>query len=183
MELNENLVKICIEAGAYKAFILTTDKIPFDESLRSYCEANICGNYGKNYACPPGVGDGIELIEKAKKYRKALIFQTVNQIEDSFDFDGMKEAASKHSKIADTINKYMKKQSDNYLQLTAGECSVCKVCAQIENKPCRFPDRAISSLEAYCMNVSILAELCNMKYINGQNTVTYFGAFLFSQSV
>ncbi|MBM3710008.1 MAG: DUF2284 domain-containing protein, partial [Actinobacteria bacterium] len=36
------------------------------------------------------------------------------------------------------------------------------------------------SLEAYCMNVSTLAELCNMKYINGQNTVTYFGAFLFN---
>ncbi|MBM3708346.1 MAG: DUF2284 domain-containing protein, partial [Actinobacteria bacterium] len=38
----------------------------------------------------------------------------------------------------------------------------------------------ISSLEAYCMNVSTLAGLCNMKYINGQNTVTYFGAFLFN---
>ncbi|MGM0366804.1 MAG: DUF2284 domain-containing protein, partial [Actinomycetota bacterium] len=107
------------------------------------------------------------------------VFQTVTQIEDSFDFEGMKEAALKHSKIADTINKDIKKQSDNYLQLTAGECSVCSVCAQVENKPCRFPDKAISSLEAYCMNVSTLAELCHMKYINGQNTVTYFGAFLF----
>ncbi|MBM3714098.1 MAG: DUF2284 domain-containing protein, partial [Actinobacteria bacterium] len=71
-------------------------------------------------------------------------------------------------------------QFDGYLQLTAGECSVCQVCAQVENKPCRFPEKAISSLEAYCMNVSTLAGLCNMKYINGQNTVTYFGAFLFN---
>ena len=65
------------------------------------------------------------------------------------------------------------------IQLTAGKCTVCKVCTLIENKPCRFPDKAISSLEAYCMNVSILAKLCHMNYINGQNTVTYFGAFLF----
>jgi predicted metal-binding protein len=180
IESEENLVKTCIEAGAFKAFVITTDKIPFDENLRSYCETNYCGSYGKNYACPPSVGDCKELIKKAKNYKKALIFQTVTQIEDSFDFEGMKEAAFKHSKIAETINKDIEKQYVNYLQLTAGECSTCPVCALVENKPCRFPDKAISSLEAYCMNVSILAKLCNMKYINGQNTVTYFGAFLFN---
>jgi len=179
VESEENLVKTCIEAGAYKAFVISTGKIPFDENFRSYCEANSCGNYGKNYACPPNVGDSKELIEKAKSYKKALVFQTVTEIEDSFDFEGMKEAALKHSKVADTINKDIKEQSNNYLQLTAGKCSVCEICALIENKPCKFPDKAISSLEAYCMNVSILAELCHMKYINGQNTVTYFGAFLF----
>ena len=179
MESEENFIKTCIEAGAYKAFVIATDDIPFDENLRSYCKANYCGNYGKNYACPPSIGDGKELIEKAKNYKKALVFQTITQIKDSFDYEGMKEAAFKHSKISDTINKYLKKQSDNYLQLTAGACLVCPVCSQVENKPCRFPDKAISSLEAYCMNVSILAELCHMKYINGQNTVTYFGAFLF----
>ena len=89
MELEENLVKTCIDAGAYKAFVITTDKIPFDENLRTYCEANYCGNYGKNYACPPGVGNSKELIAEAKNYKKALIFQTVNQIEDSFDFEGI----------------------------------------------------------------------------------------------
>jgi predicted metal-binding protein len=175
-----DLVKTCVEAGAYKARVIKTDKIPFDENLRNYCEANYCGSYGKNYACPPSVGDSNELIAKAKNYKKALIFQTVFQIGDSFDFEGMKEAASKHSKIADIINKDIKKQYDNYLQLTAGECSTCPVCALVENEPCRFPDKAISSLEAYCMNVSTLAKLCDMEYINGKNTVTYFGAFLFN---
>nr|WP_305142352.1 DUF2284 domain-containing protein [uncultured Acetatifactor sp.] len=46
--------------------------------------------------------------------------------------------------------------------------------------PCRFPDMAISSLEAHGINVSRLAAECGMKYINGQNTVTYFGAVLCS---
>lgn len=44
---------------------------------------------------------------------------------------------------------------------------------------CRFSERAVSSLEAYCMNVSTLAGLCGMKYINGKDTMAYFGAFLF----
>jgi predicted metal-binding protein len=180
MVKEEKLVNICIEAGAFKAFVLTTDNIPFDVSLRSYCEANICGNYGKNYACPPNVGDGQELIEKARSYKKALVFQTVTKIKDSFDFDGMKEAAKRHSKVTDEINKAIGEQLGDYLQLTAGECTVCEVCALAEDKLCRFPDKAISSLEAYCMNVSTLAERCQMKYINGKNTVTYFGAFLFN---
>jgi len=51
----------------------------------------------------------------------------------------MKEAQFRHSKIADKINKHIKNQFDGYLQLTAGGCSVCPVCAQVENKPCRFP--------------------------------------------
>ena len=43
-------------------------------------------------------------------------------------------------------------------------------------------DRACASLEAYGVSVSQLAELSGMRYINGENTVTYFGAVLFSRS-
>jgi predicted metal-binding protein len=75
--------------------------------------------------------------------------------------------AKKHSKVGNAINEDIKKQYNNYLQLTAGGCSVCPVCTKVEDKPCRFPEKVISSLEAYCMNVLILAELCDMKYING----------------
>jgi len=42
------------------------------------------------------------------------------------------------------------------------------------------PDRAMPSLEAYGINVSLLAKTSGMKYINGANTVTYFGAVLFN---
>ena len=47
--------------------------------------------------------------------------------------------------------------------------------------PCRFPEKAIPSLEAYGINVSRLASAAEMKYINGQNTVTYFGMVLFEE--
>jgi hypothetical protein len=29
MESEVNLIKTCIESGAYKAFVITTDKIPY----------------------------------------------------------------------------------------------------------------------------------------------------------
>ena len=37
----------------------------------------------------------------------------------------------------------------------------------------------MKSLEAYGIHVSKMAEAAGMKYINGQDTVTYFGAVLF----
>ena len=66
------------------------------------------------------------------------------------------------------------------LHLGAGGCGVCEVCAKKTGEPCRFPDKAMPSLEAYGVNVSELARAAGMKYVNGQNTVTYFGAVLFS---
>jgi predicted metal-binding protein len=152
--------------------------IPFDEGLRSYCEMNYCGSYGKNFACPPDVGSSNDVIKKAKTYDSALVFQSVFTIQDSFDFEGMTEAADVHSKTARKICDIISKEYDDFLQLTVGACDICSTCTKSEGKPCRFPQRAVSSLEAYCINVSVLAPLCGMQYINGKDTVTYFGAFL-----
>jgi len=66
------------------------------------------------------------------------------------------------------------------LHLGAGGCGVCKTCAKRTNEPCRYPKLAMASLEAYGINVSRLAAAAEMKYTNGANTVTYFGAVLFS---
>ena len=39
--------------------------------------------------------------------------------------------------------------------------------------------KKVLELEAYGINVSKLAEVAGMNYINGKDTVTYFGAILF----
>ncbi len=175
----DQLISTCLDSGVYRAAVIETDRIPFDESLRAYCEANVCGAYNKNYACPPCVGSPKEVIHKAKQYKKALVFQTVTKLEDSFDVEGMEKAEKSHEETAKKIYAEISSKIAPFLQLTAGGCRVCPVCAKTEEKPCRFPELAISSLEAYCMNVSTLAPICEMKYINGANTVTYFGMFLY----
>lgn len=173
------LMDICLEEGAARAAVIEVAKIPFDKGLRAYCAANACGSYGKNWACPPGVGEPDEVIARARQYRYALVFQAVGQMEDSFDFEGMEAAGRRFGETAERIRSRVADQIPGYLLLTAGGCSVCPVCAKVEDKPCRFPDKAISSLEAYCIQVSRLAAACGMPYHNGPNTVTNFGAFLF----
>ena len=65
------------------------------------------------------------------------------------------------------------------LHLGVGGCRMCEVCAKRTGEPCRHPDLAVASLETYGVNVSKLAPAAGMKYINGKDTVTYFGAVLF----
>lgn len=171
---------LCLEAGASKAAVIDAERVPFDKGLRAYCEANLCGSYGKNWACPPAVGEADALIERAKSFDKALVYQTISPLEDSFDLEGMAEAADRHGRVSAAIQRALDGRLPGAsLMLTAGGCTLCPVCAKLEDQPCRFPDKALSSLEAYCINVSTLAPRCGMKYINGADTVTYFGAVLF----
>lgn len=166
-----------IALGAFKAAVIPVTEIETDVAFRAMCEANMCGRYGKCYTCPPDVGEINTLIAKLKSYKFALVYQTVGMLEDSFDIEGMQEAGAKHCEL---VIEMQKEYGSDVLHLGAGGCPLCERCAKATNEPCRHPNEAIASLEAHGVNVSKLAAASGMKYINGQNTVTYFGAMLFN---
>lgn len=175
----KELLEVCLKNGAHKVKLIDTSDIQFDDSLRNYCIANQCQQYGTNYGCPPFVGETEEVIAEAKSYKKALVFQSVWKLTDSYDIDGMKEAMRNHTNIANNISDEIAAELEKHLDLRAGPCVACEECSAINNDPCRYPEKRRISLEAYCINVTELAKVCDMNYINGTNTVTYFGAFLF----
>lgn len=175
----EQMISYCMELGCHAAAVLPVSEIPFDPGLREYCRKNTCRMYGTNYGCPPLAGGEYELIKRAKGYGEILVFQAVFGLEDSFDFEGMVEAGKKHEQTAEAIFAGIRKAYPDGICLTAGGCKICEVCAAGTGEACRFPQRSLSSLEAYCINVSELSAKCGMKYINGVNTVTYFGGVLF----
>ena len=174
------LSNAALSNGAYKASVIPTSDVVTDTYFRTLCEKNVCGNYGKNWMCPPDAGDINELICELHSYQYILVYQSVNTLEDSYDFEGMAEAAFKHHKLMLNVRKELENLDlKRKLFLGAGGCRLCEVCAKATGEPCRNPGKATPSLEAYGVNVSKLAESAGMKYINGVNTVTYFGAVLF----
>lgn len=181
MALEEAALVAKVEAmGAAHAGVVRVEEIHFEPAFREACASNMCGNYGRCWMCPPDAGDIHELIAKAKTFDKALVYQTIGTLEDSYDFEGMMEAADIQNKLAQEVGDVFKALPFTAtLHLGAGGCHVCSVCAKKTNEPCRFPERAMASLETYGVAVSELAAKANMKYINGQDTVTYFGAFLY----
>ena len=167
--------------GATRANIISTDAISLDIRFRDICATNACGKYGRCYMCPPEVGESEELMAEIGKYDYALVYQRVSELEDSFDYEGMVEAKKRFYPLSQAIRRATRELGiTEALHLGAGGCGVCEKCAIERGDPCRFPEKAMPSLEAYCVNVSELAKAAGMKYINGQDTVTYFGAVLFS---
>ena len=168
-----------VEAEGCRAALLPVEQISFDPAFRRACEQNTCGNFGKCWKCPPDAGPIEELIREAQTYDTALVLQTIGTLEDSFDFEGMMEAAHQHGLLLTRVRALAGTLGfSRWLLLGAGGCHVCETCARRTNEPCRHPDLATASLETYGVNVSRLASACGMKYVNGQNTVTYFGALL-----
>ena len=175
-----HLAGLAVREGAFKAAVVKTADIETSPSFRALCEQNLCGNYGKNWMCPPFAGEIDELIDEVYSYEYALVYQTVGMLEDSYDFEGMTEAGKRQNELTSRLGVLLGDEPfSRCLHLGSGGCGVCETCAKREDKPCRHPDKAVSSLETYGINVSSLAKTAGMKYINGQNTVTYFGAALF----
>ena len=172
--------ELMLSLGADNAAILSRQDIVFDEMFRDICKSNGCGNYGKCYMCPPDVGGIKELIEKARAFDHAVMYQVIYTIEDSFDFEGMQTAGEAFNRCARRIQAAAGGMTNlPRLHLAAGGCRVCETCAKRENLPCRYPGFALASLESYGVDVYRTAAHAGLKYTNGINTVTYFGMLLF----
>ena len=172
---------LCLDFGAAKAEEIPVYKLALQPDLHDYCRQNSCGRYGRNYSCPPHIGEAADLIAELKSFNLAVIWQNIYTLEDSFDFEGMIDGQAKHNAMAQDIARlvYAKLGRENALMLSAGGCSICEICGINTNQPCRDANNTFSSLEAYGVNVSQISEVSSLKYINGANTVTYFaGVFL-----
>ena len=129
--------------------------------------------------CPPDVGDIRDWMQRAQSYERALVFQTVSEIADSFDIEGMQHAARRHNHLIVRLRRAARRDGLDCLLLGAGACGGCKTCAKKAGEPCRHPDRAVVPLEAAGVDVVQLAQLSGLPYLGGKHTVTYFGALLF----
>ena len=97
----------------------------------------------------------------------------------TLDFEGMMNAAEAFQKMFIKTVRYVRTLGWDIYPLGAGGCRNCERCAVIDGAPCRHPEEAFPSLESHGIFVSELAQKSGMNYINGQNTVTYFGAILY----
>ena len=168
------------ELGVAATGVIKTSDIQFSEEFRKICEQNKCGKFGTNWMCPPAIGNYEAVKAKVLEFSDGFVFQTIYKIEDSFDFEGMMKAEEIHTDIFYNIFDYIKPHINrsDVLALNVGPCQICKECTYPDEE-CRFPDKAIASLEAHCIDVNALLTSCGIAYNNGPNTVSYVGLFLF----
>ncbi len=148
------------------------------QEVRSLCAKNFCGQYGKTWMCPPGVGDVEACAARILAHEDALVVQHVAQLQDSYDFEGSAEALAVFQDLLRSFAPQVQPfAGEGFLALGAGGCSLCKPCTY-PDAPCRFPDKAMASVESYGVNVMLLCQQAGLAYHSGANTVTYTGMYL-----
>ncbi len=154
-----------------------------DAVFREACEQNLCGHYSAKWMCPPAVGTVEELTEKLKQYKNAVVIQSIHPLKDDQDTGEVFTCRQEHIRLFMKVREdlwaaCLSDDSGGFLGLSAGECMVCKSCNCTKGKKCRFPDKAVPSLESYCIDADALLKCCSLNYHNGENTVSFVSLFL-----
>ena len=173
------LIQLIITCGAYKADIIKIEDIVLNRDFAKMCEDNKCGIYGKCYMCPPSIGKIDELISKVGTFSGGIIYQTVSEKDNPFSPEKMRQKVRDHMSVSQIIQRRIKTDCDiDFLHLSTGGCCLCDTCAKVTDEPCRFPNDALSSLEAYGIDVFKTLSATSIKDRYGQDTITFFGIIL-----
>ena len=178
--MNFELIKLAEEEG-FRAAVISAKEIPVDGSFRKFCEDNLCGKYNANYSCPPACGTVEEVHKRLLSADKALVLQTIHEI-GSYE---NKEAILKSKKNLNLailrLTEELRKAGMDCFCLGYGGCPLCDPCKQVEGEPCAFPEKRISCMSAYCIDVGKLANRCGLEFAWVPEKLFLFGMIVFNE--
>ena len=175
----EDIIRYAIEEGFSAAEVMDTKDIVFDPTFRSYCQENLCGQYGVNYSCPPDCGSPEEMKQKILSHEKALVLQTIWEISDYSDMTQIKPAKSSHNAAQVRLVKRLRAEGCNGLIVGASGCALCSPCKHALGEPCSFPEFQFSCMSAYCIFVKKMTDKCGIEYDCGDGLLAFFGMYAF----
>lgn len=147
------------------------------EDVRAMCAADKCGAYGKNWTCPPACGTVEECQNRMRQYRRGILLQSVGHMTKTIDSKCYRETERRHLQNFHAFAEEIRKEYPGALCLGAGGCRICKQCAYPE--PCRFPEKAVSSMEGYGLFVTQVCRDAGVPYYYGEKTITYTACVLY----
>lgn len=168
------------EMGFDEAVPMDPSTLVAREDIRSMCEGNQCGAYNKNWMCPPVCGTIEACQRKMGQYQKGILLQTVGHMRKTVDSKCYRETERRHLQNFYAFCEAIRRKYPDALCLGAGGCRVCSRCAYPE--PCRFPEKAVSSMEGYGLFVTQVCRDADVPYYYGEKTITYTACILFSGS-
>lgn len=173
------LCMLALEAGFDEAKALDIKTLKPMEMVRDMCTADKCHAYGKNWTCPPLCGTLEECNVQMQGYRHGILLQTVGHLRRLIDSRMMIETEKRHLENFHRFAELIRQKYPDALCLGAGGCRICGKCAYPD--PCRFPDKACSSMEGYGLFVTQVCKDNDLPYYHGEKTITYTACVLFDK--
>lgn len=171
------LQQIAKDAGFTCSAALDPLTIRLREDVRRMCADNLCRQYNRRWCCPPGCGTLDECRRHVAKYSQGILVQTIGEVEDSFDYEAMRETEAIHKANFCRMLTVLRQTCTDLLPLGAGSCTYCADCTY-PDAPCRFPDKMTSSMEAYGIMVMDVCKANGMQYYYGSDKISYISCFL-----
>lgn len=168
----QEIVALALNYGFSHGGAVRMEALEFLPEVREMCADGRCHMYGRCWTCPPACGTLEEAAARVKKYRRGILVQSTADTEDDFDVDAMQALDRVHKERFGRLVERLRAIWPNCLPMSSGACTICKTCTY-PDAPCRFPDRAIPSMEAYGLFVSRVCEQSGMEYCYGPKTLTY----------
>jgi len=189
--LFESFTEIAKRIGFEFYGTTTTDTLVVRPEVRDMCAADKCHNYNKCWTCPPGCGSIEDYQQEINRRQHVLLVQTMGELEDSFDIEGIMETSDTHAErfrsFVEEVHAFwnrIKPIIDTSNQLNtpfffgAGGCNICKTCAYPDN-PCRFPEKSVVSMEAAGLVVNEVCTASGVAYNHGPNTIAFSSCVVF----
>lgn len=170
-------IETALSLGFTAAVPLDVSTLIPREDVRAMCAADKCRIYGKNWTCPPYCGTLEECGAKIQCFSRGILLQTVGQLEKTIDTKGYRRTEQQHLRQFYAFSKQLRNAYPHALCLGSGGCRICEKCAFPD--PCRFPEKACSSMEGYGLFVTQVCKGNGLAYHYGEKTVTYTACVLF----
>lgn len=170
-------IKKARELGFDTALPIDPQALVAREDVRGMCAENKCGAYNRNWTCPPAIGTIEECQQRMRQFQRGILLQTVGFMTKAIDSKCYRETEQRHLEQLCALAGLIHREYPQILCLGAGGCRVCRKCAYPE--PCRFPEKAMSSMEGYGLFVTQVCRDAGASYHHGEKTVTYTACILF----
>jgi predicted metal-binding protein len=142
------------------------------QEVRDMCAVDKCHAYGRSWSCPPACGELEEYQKLFRRYQTGYLFQTVAEMEDAFDYEGIERGSGEHKQRFNNLADRVAETGRDILLLGGGTCTLCETCTY-PDAPCRFPKKAFTSMEATGLVVYDVCKLADIPYYHGENTVAF----------
>ena len=107
-----------------------------------------------------------------------ILVQSTAELADEFDYQGIMRLTEEHKRRFADFARQARLVYPDCLPLTAGTCMLCRTCTY-PDRPCRYPNRRLSSMEAYGLFVSDVCTKSGLSYNYGPRTLTFTSCVLY----
>ena len=172
------LLTLARDAGFEETTPLQAAQLVFRPEVRDMCRADRCGRWNASWSCPPACGTLEQAAADIRRFDAGLVVQTTGALADEFDYAAMEDIQRRHKRSFESFARQVRLLTGECLPLSAGSCTLCRRCTY-PDRPCRFPQRRMASMEAYGLLVSDVCRRSGLAYYYGTGTMTYTSCVLY----